>query len=57
MNIMNMNIEDHRAVEKAAGPTVSPYATFGPGPQSCHPGGMPLQEGASQLNLLKPIKG
>jgi hypothetical protein len=57
---MNMNIEDQRAVEKAAGPAVSPCAAFGPGTQSCHAGVMPLQDGASQLsqfNLLKPVKG
>jgi hypothetical protein len=54
---MNMNIEDQRAVEKAAGPAVSPYAAFGPGPQSCRAGVMPLQDGASQFNLLKPVKG
>ena len=54
---MNMNIEDQRAVNEAAGPAGSPCATFGPGPQSCHPGVMPLQDGASQFNLLKPVKG
>ena len=54
---MNMNIEDQRAVEKAAGPAGSPCAAFGAGPQSCHAGVMPLQDGASQLSQFEPVKG
>jgi hypothetical protein len=54
---MNMHIEDQRAVENAAGPAGSSCATFGPGPQACRAAVMPLQEGASQFNLLKPVKG
>ena len=54
---MNMIIEDQRAVKAAAGPAGSPRATFGPEPQACHPGVMPLPDGASQFNLLKPVKG
>ena len=54
---MNMNIEDQRAVHEAAAPAGSPCAAFGAGPQSCRAGVTPLQDGASQFNLLKPVKG